>query len=65
MIRIKTPSHKRRLTGLSSSIKKKVQKFEMATKGADMDIEKVKMSLEDGDNLEDSAKETDEELNSK
>ena len=65
IIKIKTTSHKRQLTGLSPSIKRKCQQCKMATKGNDKDGEKVKSALIDGDNLENGTKEVNEELNSK
>ena len=49
MFSIKTSSRKKRLTGLSPSIKKKVLRFEMANKDMDKEAEKIKESLvEDG-----------------
>ena len=65
MFSVKTSTRKKRLTELSPSIKKKLQRFKMANKDVDKEAEKVKGSLVDVGDLDDEVKETDEDLNSK
>ena len=64
-VQIKTSSRKIRLTGLSPSIKKKVQRFEMANKDVEIEAEKNRESLDEDGILEDETKKTEEDLNPK